>query len=215
MFLEILCKNKDGSLDLALLSLSEDGFQCLNIESGELLNSKYSYQYDDIHEVVLRTRSEHMDIRFKPPYTTKDRFRLCSSYNQIIVNELYRRTKGKVNIMFEVGSFQFPYGVPILSTVPPIRRPTAQGFFYSGNNEQIKLSSLLSNQNSEAKQQLDEVDSHLTQISRILGNIKDMSVATTTELERQNEQIDQVTNKTTQTSNRIDSSNLRVKKLLK
>jgi archaellum component FlaC len=209
MEIEILCKNVDCSFQLALLSFSEDGFQCLDIETQKLLHPNFSFLFKDISEVALRTRPEHMDFRFHPPRSHKDRFRLMSSYNQIIVNELFYRTKGKIKVVFESGSTPFDYGTERISTVPPIpRKQVEKGFVFRGNNPDFKLSSLVSDQ--ETKEQLEEVDSHLTQISSILGRVYDMSLATGAEIDRQNEQLERVNKKVDAQDGRIDMVNRRI-----
>jgi len=218
MDIEILCKNIDCSFQLSVLSLGDDGFQCLDIVNNKLLHPNYTYRYNDIQEVALRTRPEHMDFRFLPPRTHKDRFRLMSSYNQIIINELYYRTKGKIKVVFEPGSTVFDYGFEKISTVPPIsRKEVEKGFVFRGNNPSFKLSSLISDtpNNQETKSQLEEVDSHLTQISNILGHVYDMNVATGMELDRQNEQLERVNKKTDSAQDRLQSGNLRVNHLIK
>jgi len=129
MEIEILCKKRDCSLQLAILSLAEDGFKCLDAQTDKLLEN-FSYQYSDIKEVALRSRPEHMDIRFVPPRQHKDRFRLFSSYNQIILNELYYRTQGKIKVVFEPGSSVFEYGISKISiTAPAPRKAVEKGFF--------------------------------------------------------------------------------------
>jgi len=218
MDIEILCKNLDCSLQLALLSLSEDGFQVLDIESNQQLHPQFSYLYKDIQEVALRTRPEHMDIRFLPPRSHKDRFRLMSSYNQIILNELFYRTKGKIKVVFEPGATVFDYGIERISTAPPVvRKEVEKGFVFRGNNPGFKLASLISDtpNNQEVKSQLEEVDTHLTQISSILGRVYDMSLVTGQEIDRQNEQLDRVSKKTDQTQNRLQGGNSMINNIIK
>jgi len=216
--IEILCKNLDCSLRLALLSLTEDGFQCLDIETHQPLNPQLSYLYKDIQEVALRSRSEHMDIRFVPPRAHKDRFRLMSSYNQIIINELYYRTKGKIKVVFEPGATVFEYGIERISTAPPVvRKEVEKGFIFRGNNPGFKLATLVSDtpNNQEVKAQLEEVDIHLTQISSILVRVYDMSVITAQELERQNEQLERVNNNTDKVQGRIQGGNAMINHIIK
>jgi len=216
--IEILCKNLDCSLQLALLSLTEDGFHCLDIETHQLLHPQFSYLYKDIQEVALRSRPEHMDIRFVPPRAHRDRFRLMSSYNQIIINELYYRTKGKIKVVFEPGATVFEYGIERISTAPPVvRKEVEKGFIFRGNNPGFKLATLVSDtpNNQEVKAQLEEVDIHLTQISSILVRVYDMSVITAQELERQNEQLERVNNNTDKVQGRIQGGNAMINHIIK
>jgi len=64
MEVEILCKNKDCSFQLAVLALGEDGFKCLDVETNQPLHPQYSYNYKDIQDISVRLRPEHLDIRF-------------------------------------------------------------------------------------------------------------------------------------------------------
>jgi len=217
MEVEILCKNVDCSFHLSILSLTEDGFKCLNVETNQLLKPQYSYLFKEIQEVIVRTRPEHMDIRFKSPKTLKDRFRLMSSYNQIIVNELYYRTSGKIKVEFEEGSTSFDYGIEKISMAPPMpRKEVEKGFFYRGNNPTFKTSTLLSEGASqEVKNQLDEVDADLTQISKILGNVYDMNAGIGKEIDIQNEKLARINKRVDQATDRIQSSNLQINTIIK
>ena len=108
--IEILCKNADDScayfscfilykkstntctVTPALLRLFSDWFTCIDINSGKPLQPEYVWSYNDVESVVMRSRPEHADIRFKPP---RNRFRLMSSYLQAMTNELVLRTPRK------------------------------------------------------------------------------------------------------------------------
>jgi len=159
-----------------------------------------------------------MDIRFVPPRAHRDRFRLMSSYNQIIINELYYRTKGKIKVVFEPGATVFEYGIERISTAPPVvRKEVEKGFIFRGNNPGFKLATLVSDtpNNQEVKAQLEEVDIHLTQISSILVRVYDMSVITAQELERQNEQLERVNNNTDKVQGRIQGGNAMINHIIK
>jgi len=78
----------------ALLRLFKDCFICVDISTGKVLLPEYGWAYNSVDAIVMRSRPEHCDIRFKGP---KERFRLMTSYLQILTNELVLRTpKGQV-----------------------------------------------------------------------------------------------------------------------
>uniref|UniRef100_A0A6B2L835 t-SNARE coiled-coil homology domain-containing protein n=1 Tax=Arcella intermedia TaxID=1963864 RepID=A0A6B2L835_9EUKA len=216
MEIEILCKKLDCSFELAILSIEENGLRCLDPNTNKLLAPNYAIKYSEIQAVVLRIRPEHMDIRLQPPKTHKDRFRLMSSYNQIIVNELYFRTDGNISIQFEIGSNPFEYGLAKISTVPPSARKAVQnGFFLRGENQGFKTSSLMGEDVSqEVKDQLDEVDDNLDKMSNILVNVREMNMTMGQELDRQNDQLNRVSKRVDDADERIKNSNIRINKML-
>lgn len=127
MDIEILCKLPNDSLVEALLSFGEHGVSCLDPETEDLLDPRYYYKYTDISAFLVRTRHEHADLRFFPD-TGLERFRMMSSYLQIITNELILRTvKGQIQVIFEPGARKFGYGRPRISVQPPPSRESKQG----------------------------------------------------------------------------------------
>eukprot|EP00795_Rhopilema_esculentum_P013643 gene13643-4541_t len=61
----------------------------------------------------------------------------------------------------------------------------------------------------------DEMDENLGQVSGIVGNLKAMAVDMGTELDKQNRQIDRITDKTNANEARIEGANVRARKILK
>lgn len=97
--IEILCKNTDDSFVPGILRLHTSSFACVDYD-GIPLKDTYHWSYYDIEYLVMRSRPGHMDIRFFE--NRFPRFRIMSSYLQIITNELYLRSPDlKVNVIFE------------------------------------------------------------------------------------------------------------------
>eukprot|EP01128_Nolandella_sp_AFSM9_P011730 TRINITY_DN8659_c0_g1_i1.p1 TRINITY_DN8659_c0_g1~~TRINITY_DN8659_c0_g1_i1.p1 ORF type:complete len:574 (-),score=121.68 TRINITY_DN8659_c0_g1_i1:37-1605(-) len=208
MDVEILCKLPNDSLVEAILSFGGNGVSCLNPETEDLLLPQHFYKYSDISAIVLRARHEHCDLRFFPD-TKMDRFRMMSSYLQIIVNEFILRTpKGQIQVIFEPGAHKFGFGRARISVQPPLHRDAksgaGSGFFRREN--QIKTSSLLGAEASlETREALDEADKDLDAISGILGQLVDVGVTMGDEIDRQTDQLDRI-------NKRVDDGNARLKK---
>jgi len=216
MEIEILCKKKDCSFQLGILSLGEDGFQFLDPNTKLLLSPEFNYKYSEISDIVLRTRPEHLDIRFNPPRQHKERFRLMSSYNQIIVNELYYRMNGTPKISFDPGSTVFQFATADISIQAPApRKEVKNGFFIQSNNPGFKTSSLMGDDVSQSvKDDLDTVDNHINEMSSILSNVYDINVTMGREIDRQNEQIERVSGRVEDADQRVNNSNLRINKII-
>jgi hypothetical protein len=81
-----------------------------------------------------------------------------SSYMQLIVNEIYLRTKGQIKIVFEPGVKEFEYGNPRLS-VQPVTTRNAAALGFVRTEGQKKVSELLSaNADPDIRADLDETD---------------------------------------------------------
>eukprot|EP01125_Pyxidicula_operculata_P009253 TRINITY_DN3057_c0_g1_i1.p1 TRINITY_DN3057_c0_g1~~TRINITY_DN3057_c0_g1_i1.p1 ORF type:complete len:532 (+),score=145.78 TRINITY_DN3057_c0_g1_i1:41-1636(+) len=215
MDVEILCKLPDDSLVEAVLCLGESGFTCVDPNTEELIRPFHTYSYDDIEKIVMRARAEHCDVRFKQS-SGKDRFRMMSSYIQIITNEILLRTKeGQVQVQFEPGSTVFEYDHPRISVQPTTTRKTAGGGFVR-KEAQIKTSSLLTeNASQETRDALDEVDKDLDDIADVLGNLGNIATTMGGEIDRQNEQLNRINNRVDQANDRIQGDNKRLNNLLK
>ena len=174
---------------------------------------EFTWKYTDIQEVVMRTRHEHVDIRFNPPL---ERFRLMSSYNQLLVNELVLRGKEHshvVPVSFELGTKSFAYDDPSLSKLPLVN---SRGSQFGRREAQIKVSELLSNDASQqTKDDLDETDRHLDALSDVLTNINNMQLTANTEINRQNTQLDIIDTKTDKVQGLMANQSDRMTKLMK
>eukprot|EP01122_Echinamoeba_exundans_P017571 TRINITY_DN938_c0_g1_i3.p1 TRINITY_DN938_c0_g1~~TRINITY_DN938_c0_g1_i3.p1 ORF type:complete len:339 (+),score=72.26 TRINITY_DN938_c0_g1_i3:601-1617(+) len=213
MDIEILCKNKDDSFTPALLRLFKDSFQCIDPTSGRCLQPEYAWNYDFIDCVVMRARHEHMDIRFHPP---RDRFRLMSSYLQVITNELVLRApKDKVKVVFEPGVRTFAYKDPRISMQPTVSRATATTGFVR-NDARQKTSDLLSaGADAQLRKDLDETDNCIDEISDALSIMNDQALTARSEIIRQTEQLDRVNNRVDDANARIRQQNRRMEDIMR
>jgi len=212
--IEILCKNPDDSFTPALLRLHTMGFACVDATTGKPLNASYAWPYSDVAQLLLRARHEHLDIKFTLS-SSKERFRLMSSYLQLIVNELLLRApKDAIQVTFEPGVKQFEYNNPALSKIPPSSRSAVSSGF-SRPEAAVKTSTLLSaTADQQTRDELDEVDRHMDEVSKVVGDIGDMAVAMGHELSAQIEHIDRIDRKVTENNDRITVHTNRMNKLM-
>jgi hypothetical protein len=114
----------------SILSFDEDFFSCIDHTTDKLV-SGHKYLYTEVADIVMRVRPEHADIRYWPVFCLliclffilfdveadliirfngKERFRMMSSYLQIITNELVLRSKEsnhEIQVIFEPQSRKF------------------------------------------------------------------------------------------------------------
>ena len=215
--IEILCKNPDDSFTPALLRFHSLGFACVDTVTGKPLNPSYTWPYADVQQLVLRARHEHLDVKFTLS-SAKERFRLMSSYIQLIVNEIIIRKPeaNDISVVFEPGVKQFEYGNPALSKIPTTSRVAASsGFSRPEALGGQKTSALLSAQaDQQTRDDLDEVDRHMDEVSRVVGDIGDMAQAMNHELGAQIDHIDRIDRKVTENNDRILVHTDRMNKLM-
>lgn len=215
--IEILCKNSDDSFTPALLRFHTMGFACVDTVTGKPLNPAYTWPYADVHSMVMRARHEHCDIKFTLS-SGKERFRLMSSYLQLIVNELMlRKPEGsEIHVLFEPGVKRFEYGNPALSKIPTTSRvANSSGFSRPEVLHGQKTSALLSESaDQKTRDDLDEVDRHMDEVARVVGDIGDMAVAMNTELSAHIEHIDRIDRKVNDNNDRIVAHTDRMNKLM-
>jgi hypothetical protein len=211
--IEILCKLPNDSLVEALLRIGDDTIRCVDPKTDKLIAPEYVYYYSEITQIIMRARPEHCDIRFQPQ-TRKQRFRLMSSYLQIMTNEIKLRAPNakEIEVTFEQGVLPFEYNHISISIQPTLSRTQqSSGFFRSEN--QFRLSTLITT-DAETKEDLHKVDRNLDQISRILGQVNSMAKATGEEINRQNEQLDRVNKKVDAGVDRMVEQNYRIDKVI-
>lgn len=171
----------------------------------------------------MRARHQHMDIRFKGGL---DRFRLMSSYLQVITNEIVLRlqeSQGEVQqpvaikVQFEPGVKQFEYGDPRISVQPTRVRDGGQGGgpgFYRKDAGKSASQLLSNNASQKVREDLDVTDQHLDEISRLVDGVGDMAVTMNDTLGRQQIQIERIEVLSDDANARIQKSNKRIDKLL-
>jgi len=197
----------------AILRIEDDSIRCVNSKTYKLLSLDYVYYYSEISEIVMRARPEHCDIRFKP-VSRKQRFRLMSSYLQIITNEIKLRGPNKeISVIFEPGIRPFDYHHISISIQPVLsREQEASGFFRSEN--QIKLSNVITTEDQETKQALQKVDRNLDELSNVLNQVGVMAQLTGQEIDRQNEQLTRINNRVDDATTRMEDTNLRIDRII-
>jgi len=209
---EVLYKGKD-SLDPCVIVFEVDKFRILNPKNDKPIASGTVYGYVDIDSILIRSRHEYMDIKFNTK--KKEPVRLCSSYIQIITNQLFTRTTKvghDITIEFEPSSAinRFEYQDEWIYKLPPAKRGTGQGKGLVGAANFSKLSNLVTDE--EQKRDLNEVDDTLDKVSSIVGGIIDKGHATNKEIVRQTEQIIKMEGMTDEARGRMNNLNERMDK---
>jgi len=130
-----------------------------------------------------------------------------------MVNEFVLRTNGKIKVLFEPNSREFKFGDPFY-TRPPAKRERGQssGFVRKGN--QASVVNLVKDVPDDVKQQLQQQEEDLDEISNIVDNLGQMGKSMGTEIDRQTEQLDRVSNRVDQANDRVQHSNHRIKRML-
>jgi len=207
---EILYKNGDA-LDPSLIVFDVEKFKIVNPKNDKPVVTGAIYGYVDVDSILIRSRNEYMDIKFNTK--KKDAIRLCSSYLQIITNQLHTRTSKighDITIEFENPSRKFEFQDEWIYKLPPRKRGTGQGKGLVGTANFSKLSSLVTDE--QQKKDLDIVDDTLDQVSNVLGGIIDKGVATNKEIERQIGQIKKMEGMTDEAVGRMGNLNVRMDK---
>jgi len=207
---ELLYKNGE-SLDPCLIVFDVEKFRIVNPKNDKPVSSGTVYGYVDVDSILIRSRNEYMDISFNTK--KKDTVRLCSSFLQIITNQLFTRTSkvgNEITVVFENPTKKFEYQDEWIYKLPPRKRGTGQGKGLVGNANFTKLSSLVTDE--QQKKDLDEVDNTLDKVSVMVGGIIDKGRATNKEVQRQITQLQNLEGKTDEAVGRIQNLNVRMDK---
>jgi hypothetical protein len=201
----VLLKHKNDLLTAATLRIETAQFSVLNESLSKIRGM--TWQYEDVQELVIRSRPLHLDVRFGAKFP---RFRLVSAYIQPIVNELYFRCT-ETKIMFEPGLRKFEYGDDRIE-VTTMRREQGGGAFFG-----IKkgTADLLSDEVAvEVKMAVKKQDEDLDQITHLVGEMGQMGIAMGVELERQTEQLGHLTGRVEYANERLHGANNRLERQL-
>jgi len=214
MDIEILCKLVDDSLVPAILAFEEDCVSCIDPSTNLLLEPTFKFFFADMDSLWVRARPEHADIRFDKILPPKQKFRMMSSYLQIITNELLLRTElGQFEVVFEPNIKPFDIYDRRISVAPTLTNEDRHvGFFKQ--EVQIKTSALLENADDATKKALDEVNHDLEKVSGILGRLGGIAGEMSDELDAQNEQISRLQDKADSAHERIKGSNIKITKII-
>eukprot|EP01126_Amoeba_proteus_P034923 TRINITY_DN3504_c0_g1_i16.p1 TRINITY_DN3504_c0_g1~~TRINITY_DN3504_c0_g1_i16.p1 ORF type:complete len:392 (-),score=71.26 TRINITY_DN3504_c0_g1_i16:541-1716(-) len=132
--LDVLYKKPDDSLHPAILVLEAISFKCVCLQNHRLIDKGTEFNYEDLEAIVLRARHEHMDFRFKGTGNPRDRrFRVMSSYLQVIVNQVWSRCRKRnfnITVTFEPGVKKFEYKDDRVCVMPQATRDGAGDFVF-------------------------------------------------------------------------------------
>eukprot|EP01102_Stenamoeba_stenopodia_P011307 TRINITY_DN345_c1_g3_i2.p1 TRINITY_DN345_c1_g3~~TRINITY_DN345_c1_g3_i2.p1 ORF type:complete len:531 (+),score=125.41 TRINITY_DN345_c1_g3_i2:236-1828(+) len=209
----ILFKNPDDSFTPAIMKLYEDDFECIAEDTGRSLRKM---TYSEVANIVMRARHLHVDIRFQT--ANVPRLRLMSSHLQSITNELVLRTEpGQILVAFEPGVTVFEYGSFNIAdkangTGKKKDAPGSGGFKRHGGGGPSLLAQAAS---KEAAEEIASQDRDLDFLSDLVGDLNSIAGTMGREIDRQNNQLDQITVKANATNQRINRTHDRVNQLLK
>lgn len=196
---------------------------CIDPATKQAKNNEI-WAFDRLESLIIRTRPLHLDIRFKGNIP---RFRLCSSYIQGIVNEIFLRTKiDSKNVIFENGALVFHYGNPIYSHLKGKKETSSSsstssnilgtgGFTKSAKPKSNLSQTVFKDASEDIKREIDEQEEDLDELDNMLGNLNAMASTMGSELDRQNKQLDRVNERTDLANTRIQNVNKKIDKKLK
>jgi len=152
------------------LTFNVEHFQILNSSKDKLFsNTQFSYQ--DVHTITMKT-NEFFNISFND---TKKTLKLCSAYPQIILNQLYTHAQrdGQHEIIVDFKeSTKFEYKDEWIYKIAPDKRISKK----IENQEFQNLSSLFAQE--ETRNNAEEIDKTLDEVSGVLRNITMDGIAT-------------------------------------
>jgi len=198
--IDALYKSSD-SLEPAIIVFNAENFQLVNPKTDKVFSASTQYSYYDVEIINVRTRNEYFQINFN---TKKSPVQLCSSYRQIIINQLYTRAKKAgldITVEFEQGNKnKFEFQDEWLYKIPPEKRGANTK---AGNPAFSKLSSLFTD--DQTKKDAQEIDDTLDQVSGVVGNIITAGKATNVVIKEQTEQIKKLETMTDSATDKMKS----------
>jgi len=176
-------------LSPATLNLKAQGFVIYKAGTEKLVETKpeTAWKYDQVKQIVLRARHQHLDIWF----TNETRVRLMSAHIQAITNELcLRHPEKNVPVEFEPGVIKFDYG----SSSITYSFGRKDGGFGGGTG--INSSNLISDKASPTvKKQLAQQDKDIDEMNNGLDTLLGMANAMNTALDESDLQIEEMKGK--------------------
>jgi len=219
--IDILMKRHDNTYEKAFIEIEEEEyFGCKTADTRRQIPN-CRWKYFDVSQIIVKSSPLQMEIRFStkiPP------FRLLSSYLQVITNELmlHAESKSQIQIIFEPLAKKFQFGSFRISNelstqIGKGRISTAGnaagGGFRRGTNTQKASAILSDNCNQELKQEFDEQEANLEEISNVLGDMVPIATTMSQEVDRQNEQLDRISHKTQKVDAHVHNSLYRAKQI--
>jgi len=205
---EILYKSKD-SLAPALMVFEPERFRIVNPKTDKPIATGTVYAYVDVDTITVRARNEYLDIQFNTK--KKEPVRLCSSYLQILTNQIHTRAHRvghEITVVFEEAARSWEYQDEWIYKLPPTRR--GAGGKGGGGGQLVQISSLLSD--PEQKRDMQEVEKTLDAVSGLVEGIIDKGRETNKEIVRQTEQLKKMEGMTDSSITRMQDLNVRMDK---
>jgi hypothetical protein len=214
--LDILFKKQDDSVLPCIMILDTTTFSCIDPRNGKLMDKNTQWKYDQIEQLIMRARHEHMDVRFKGSGPPKERrLRLMSSYLQVLTNQLWARAtkagNASIKIEFEPLVRKFDYKDERVLIVPPSSRETAAGGAGGFVRNTPKVSSMLSDSSAQTQQDMDYVENNLDQVLELTKGMNRRGQEMNDQLGHQNEvlvshgqRVDNARQRTAQINDRLD-----------
>ncbi|KAH3757276.1 delta-aminolevulinate dehydratase [Pelomyxa schiedti] len=165
--------------------------------------------YDTIHQIVVRARPQHVDIRF--PANKGERMRMMTSYMQWVLCEFHKRAPTAL-IVFEPNAPRFEYEDPHLLERCATNRKTKSGA--AGAVTAKGVDPLIKSAPSHLQAALLEQDRDLDEITDVIGDLHGMASAMTGTIDDQITQIERVTKRAEQANERMNVQGQRIDGML-
>jgi hypothetical protein len=185
VYVEIVFKHSNDSLQLATMTFEVLGFIIRDENKAEICRHKYT----EITLITMRARPFHCDLGL----TGGSRIRLCASGLQSVVNELSVRSVS-LPVVFEYNSIKFDYGDRIL------REKAREEYSYIASKE-------VREGFKKQDQQLDSIEHTAKQLQHMGLDIGD-------ELDESTVKIRELQHHTDEVGKRVATTNARVVRLL-
>eukprot|EP01106_Pelomyxa_sp_JSP_P003061 TRINITY_DN1459_c0_g2_i2.p1 TRINITY_DN1459_c0_g2~~TRINITY_DN1459_c0_g2_i2.p1 ORF type:complete len:301 (-),score=96.30 TRINITY_DN1459_c0_g2_i2:126-1028(-) len=167
--------------------------------------------YDWVHQIVIRARPQHIDIRLAAG--KGDRQRMLTSYMQWVVCEFTARNSS-VLVVFEPNAPSFEFKDQRIRHQSTTNRKTLVG----RNGELIRAGHqledpLLKHAPASLRQDLKQQDQDLDQIHTVLGDLHGMATAMGGVIDDQIRQVDRVTTRAQEATERIKKQTTQVENI--
>eukprot|EP00008_Paramoeba_atlantica_P005061 CAMPEP_0201481174 /NCGR_PEP_ID=MMETSP0151_2-20130828/5479_1 /ASSEMBLY_ACC=CAM_ASM_000257 /TAXON_ID=200890 /ORGANISM="Paramoeba atlantica, Strain 621/1 / CCAP 1560/9" /LENGTH=509 /DNA_ID=CAMNT_0047863245 /DNA_START=118 /DNA_END=1647 /DNA_ORIENTATION=+ len=200
-----LLKLENDMLHPCLLVFEKDKFFAFNEETKNQIG-EFSWSYEAVQFIVVRTRPLHLDIHFEEKIP---RFRLASSYIQAIVNELYLRCVAKVTpvrVLFEPSARSFDYGSYQLALVESYLEEDSKACA----KKVISLADVLENASDETKEQVREVEKCFKEVNVKADELFLIAGEMSEKIEESKDQIENLQEHIAKNTQALNSENKRV-----
>ena len=214
---DVLYKFSNDKLAPSKLVFKEKVFVCADAANPtKLVDKGAQWEYEEVKLVLLRARHQHMDVWFKTGGKDK-RIRLMTAHVQWITNEFSLRCGSDLDVQWEPGAKKFDYGSVDLASlsVPKGRKAASDNGGWGATGGKSKTSGLISKGASQqTRDDLDEQDGYLDEMSRGLDQLQGLATAIGTEVDSSTQKIRATNQRMDETTSRVQQQNRRVEKVL-